>query len=89
MQTPGVSGAQQLHELLSHRLDLTLEKQSDAINSPNNGLSSTVPPVIRVPGLLWARLKYELSDWLVKSGVDNVMTVSWREEAFARVAVRR
>eukprot|EP00794_Sanderia_malayensis_P012962 gene12962-14292_t len=48
-----------------------------------------VPPVRRIPPLLWLRLKHDLSSYLADRGADESMVVTWYHRQFVETARER
>ena len=48
-----------------------------------------VPPVRRIPPLLWIRIRTDLSSYLVDRGADGVIIVSWYHRQFVEAAKSR
>ena len=48
-----------------------------------------VPPVRRLPSLLWLRIKDELEEFLIERGADGVLTYNWYHRQFKEAACRR
>ncbi|XP_065054750.1 NACHT domain- and WD repeat-containing protein 1-like isoform X2 [Rhopilema esculentum] len=48
-----------------------------------------VPPVRRIPPLLWLRMKHDLSSYLVDRGADESRVVTWYHRQFKEAAVER
>ena len=48
-----------------------------------------VPPVRRIPPLLWLRLKHDLSSYLADRGADEAMVVTWYHRQFKEAANER
>ena len=48
-----------------------------------------MPPLRRLPPLLWVRIQADLQDYLVNSGADGVQVIRWYHRQFTAVATER
>jgi hypothetical protein len=55
----------------------------------NDIFDKFVPPLRRFPPMLWARIKFELKDYLTYHGADGVQVLNWCHQQFAEVARAR
>ncbi|XP_064636934.1 NACHT domain- and WD repeat-containing protein 1-like isoform X2 [Lineus longissimus] len=55
----------------------------------NDVYQYSVPPVRRLPPLLWVRVRNELSEYLTDHGSDGVQVINWYHRQFIDVATER
>ena len=65
----------------------------DLLSLDNNVLSDVyqyfVPPITRIPPLLWTRLRNDLHEYLIERQADDVTVVVWYHRQFVDVACER
>ncbi|XP_072178165.1 NACHT domain- and WD repeat-containing protein 1-like [Diadema setosum] len=85
--------ARALGYLTCSRSGLTANELMDILSCDDTVLEDVyeyfVPPVRRLPPLLWTRLRLSLGDYLVESGADNMVVYRWYHRIFFEVAHRR
>lgn len=72
---------------------LSLAELEDVLSCDDDVLDSVflwwIPPIRRVPPLLWARVRNELGIYLTEKGSDGVSTYSWYHRQFWETAEKR
>ncbi len=48
-----------------------------------------MPPLRRLPPLLWVRIQADLREYLVNSGADGIQVIRWYHRQFQTVATEK